>query len=128
MVEEPQQDLLAAVSSSGRLLIFPVAELPRLARGKGNKILNIPSTAAAAREELLVALQTFSAADTLVVNAGRQHLKLKGAELDHYRGERGRRGQQTAPRLPAGGWTGGDQGMIRGGGLSRGAVPAAAVC
>jgi len=97
-VNDPETDLLAAISSSGRLLVFPVAELPQLGRGKGNKIINIPSSAAAAREEVMVAIQTFAAGDTLVVHAGRQHLKLKGADLEHYRGERGRRGN----KLPRG--------------------------
>ncbi len=90
--------LLAAVSSEGRLLVFPVAELPELARGKGNKMINIPSARAAAREELMSQVILLNPDDTLVVNAGRQHLKLKGAELDHYRGERGRRGN----KLPRG--------------------------
>ncbi|KEA64556.1 Topoisomerase IV subunit A [Marinobacterium lacunae] len=97
-VSDPESDLLAAISSSGRLLIFPVSELPQLGRGKGNKIINIPSSAAASREELMVALQTFAPGDTLVVHAGRQHLKLKGTDLEHYRGERGRRGN----KLPRG--------------------------
>ena len=48
--------LLAAVNSDGRLLVFPVAELPELPRGKGNKIFGIPSKKAAAGEESLVAV------------------------------------------------------------------------
>ncbi|MBV1786715.1 DNA topoisomerase IV subunit A [Marinobacterium sp. D7] len=97
-VNDPDSDLLAAISSSGRLLVFPVSELPQLGRGKGNKIINIPSSAAASREEVMVALQTFAPGDTLVVHAGRQHLKLKGSDIEHYRGERGRRGN----KLPRG--------------------------
>ncbi len=95
----PSEDaLLAAVSSEGRLLVFPVSELPELARGKGNKMINIPSARAATREELMTQVILLRPDETLVVNAGRQHLKLKGAELDHYRGERGRRGN----KLPRG--------------------------
>lgn len=90
--------LLAAVTNEGRLLVFPVSELPQLARGKGNKIINIPSARASAREELVVALAVFSPEDTLLVHAGRQHLKLKPADIEHYRGERGRRGN----KLPRG--------------------------
>ncbi|WP_415892644.1 DNA topoisomerase IV subunit A [Neptuniibacter sp. PT8_73] len=89
---------LAAVTNEGRLLVFPVSELPQLARGKGNKIINIPSARASAREELVVALAVFSPEDTLLVHAGRQHLKLKPADIEHYRGERGRRGN----KLPRG--------------------------
>lgn len=90
--------LLAAVTNEGRMLIFPVAELPELARGKGNKIINIPSARAAAREEVLVALTAFNPDDMLVVHSGRQHHKLRGSDLEHYRGERGRRGN----KLPRG--------------------------
>ncbi|MBA4503436.1 DNA topoisomerase IV subunit A [Marinobacterium marinum] len=92
------ESLVAAVSNEGRLLVFPVAELPELARGKGNKVINIPAAKAAAREELMTRIVVLGPDDTLVVNAGRQHLKLKGGELDHYRGERGRRGN----KLPRG--------------------------
>ncbi|EAR62975.1 DNA topoisomerase IV subunit A [Neptuniibacter caesariensis] len=97
-VATPETDLLAAVTNEGRLLVFPVSELPELARGKGNKIINIPSARAAAREELVVALATLSKDDTLMVHAGKQHLRLKPSDIEHYRGERGRRGN----KLPRG--------------------------
>lgn len=97
-LEGSAEMLLAAVTNEGRMLIFPVAELPELARGKGNKIINIPSARAAAREEVLVALTAFNPDDMLVVHSGRQHHKIKGGDLDHYRGERGRRGN----KLPRG--------------------------
>ncbi|UTW10360.1 DNA topoisomerase IV subunit A [Marinobacterium rhizophilum] len=98
LVRDAARDLLAAVTNEGRLLVFAVADLPELARGKGNKIINIPGARAKAREEYLTALVTLDPDTTLLVHAGRQHLKLKGAELDHYRGERGRRGN----KLPRG--------------------------
>ncbi|WP_415902152.1 DNA topoisomerase IV subunit A [Neptuniibacter sp. QD29_5] len=93
-----EDSLLAAVTNEGRLLVFPVSELPQLARGKGNKIINIPSARASAREELVTALAVLAPEDTLLVHAGRQHLKLKPADIEHYRGERGRRGN----KLPRG--------------------------
>ncbi len=97
-VTNMQSDMLAAVTNEGRLLVFPVSELPELARGKGNKIINIPSARAAAREELVVALATLSQDDTLLVRAGKQHLRLKPSDIEHYQGERGRRGN----KLPRG--------------------------
>ncbi|MGB0663518.1 MAG: DNA topoisomerase IV subunit A [Pontibacterium sp.] len=87
-----ESSYLAVVSSQGRLLIFATQDLPQLARGKGNKMLNIPADVAAARDEVVIAMACLSASDTLVVNSGKQHLKLKGADLEHYMGERGRRG------------------------------------
>lgn len=98
IVPERQNLLVAAATSEGRLLIYPLADLPELAKGKGNKIIGIPSARAQAREELLVGLLVFGDEDILQVNSGRQHLKLRLSDLEHYRGERGRRGN----RLPKG--------------------------
>jgi topoisomerase-4 subunit A len=90
--------MVAAATNEGRLLVFPLEELPELARGKGNKIIGIPTARAAAREEVLVGLCVLRPKDVLQVTAGRQHLKLKFADLENYRGERGRRGN----KLPKG--------------------------
>ncbi|GAB3094325.1 DNA topoisomerase IV subunit A [Aestuariicella hydrocarbonica] len=98
VIKNPQDDLLAAISNEGRLLVFPVSELPELARGKGNKIMNIPSARVQSREEFVVALEVISAGEQLVVYSGKRHLTLKISDLDHYRGERGRRGN----KLPRG--------------------------
>ncbi len=89
---------VAAVSNEGRLLIFPLEDLPQLARGKGNKLISIPSARVQSREEFVVAVQVLTAEDSLVVYAGKQHKAMKFAELEHYRGERGRRGN----KLPRG--------------------------
>ncbi len=89
---------VAAVSNEGRLLIFPLADLPQMARGKGNKIIGIPSARVQSREEFVVAVQVLTEASTLVVYAGKRHHKLKFGDLEHYRGERGRRGN----KLPRG--------------------------
>ena len=97
-VADPEQDLLAAVTSAGRLLVFPVAELPELARGKGNKILNIPKAALESGEERLLAVAAVGAGRELVIHAGQRYLRLKGADLDGYRGARAQRGS----RLPRG--------------------------
>ncbi len=97
-VHQLQTDYLAAVSNEGRLLVFPVRDLPELAKGKGNKIINIPSARAAEHEEYMVGAVVLGADDTLVVYAGKRKLKLKGADLEHYLGERGRRGN----KLPRG--------------------------
>ncbi len=89
---------VAAVSNEGRLLIFPLQDLPELARGKGNKIISIPPARLQARDEFVIAVKVLSEKDSLVVHAGKRHLTLKFSELEHYRGERGRRGN----KLPRG--------------------------
>ena len=98
VLENPEKDLLAAVSNEGRLLVFPVTELPELARGKGNKIMNIPSARVQSREEYVIAVGVIAEGQSLTLHAGKRHLTLKAGDLDHYRGERGRRGN----KLPRG--------------------------
>jgi len=90
--------LIAAVSNEGRMLVFPLSELPQLARGKGNKIINIPSSRLQAREEFVVDYAVISEGGSLVVHSGKRYLVMKPKDLEHYRGERGRRGH----KLPRG--------------------------
>ena len=91
-------DLIALVSNEGRLLVFPVKELPEMARGKGNKMMSIPSARVAAREEFVQDVQVLGPQDSLTIFAGKRHLTLKASDLEHYYGERGRRGA----KLPRG--------------------------
>ncbi|MGH8278560.1 MAG: DNA topoisomerase IV subunit A [Gammaproteobacteria bacterium] len=85
-------DLLAAVDSAGHILVFPMKKLPELARGKGNKIMSIPSKKAASREEYLTAVTSVAANEGLVIMAGSRHMTLSAKALQGYAGERGRRG------------------------------------
>jgi topoisomerase-4 subunit A len=89
---------VVAVTTEGRMLIFPAAELPIMPRGKGNKLIGIPSARVASREEYVTAVAVFTERDILKVISGKRHLSLKFAELEHYLGERGRRGH----KLPRG--------------------------
>ncbi len=97
-VQDPQRDRVVAISNEGRMLVFPVSELPAMSRGKGNKIIGIPSKRVLAREEFVVALAVVPEGGRLVAYSGKRHITLKGADLDHYQGERGRRGN----KLPRG--------------------------
>ena len=93
-----EQDWLAAVTTEGRLLLFPVRDLPQLGKGKGNKIIGIPGERVASREEYLTDLVVLPSGATLVLQAGKRTLSLKADDLEHYKGERGRRGN----KLPRG--------------------------
>jgi len=84
--------MLAAVNSDGRLLTFPVAELPELPRGKGNKIFGISSKKAATGEESLLAIAAVAPGQSLRILSGERHMGLSYRELAEYRGERGQRG------------------------------------
>ena len=85
-------DLIVAVSSEGHILVFPVKALPELARGKGNKIMGIPSKKAASHEEFMAAVTCAPADEALVIFSGQRHMTLSPRELREYAGERGRRG------------------------------------
>ena len=91
-VEALDDQLIAAFTTEGRLLIFQAKELPELGRGKGNKLINIPSAALKNRTEFLGHVLIFSETDALTVYSGKRHITLTLKELTHYRGERARRG------------------------------------
>ena len=97
-VPDDEGACVAAVTNEGRLLVFELAQLPEMAKGKGNKMIDIPGARAARREEFVRDLTLLPAGAALVVHAGKRHLTLKAADLDYYRGERGRRGS----KLPRG--------------------------
>ncbi|CAM3670385.1 DNA topoisomerase 4 subunit A [Pseudomonas reidholzensis] len=97
-VANREQDWLAAVTTEGRLLVFKVADLPQLGKGKGNKIIGVPGERVASREEYVTDLAVISEGSTLVLQAGKRTLSLKPDDLEHYKGERGRRGS----KLPRG--------------------------
>lgn len=92
IIPSRENSLIACATSSGRLLIFSVNTLPELSRGKGNKMINIPTVKAAAREEYVIDVQIVTPENVLSVHAGKRHFTLKSADLQHYQGERGRRG------------------------------------
>jgi topoisomerase-4 subunit A len=87
-----EKPLVAAVNSDGRLLAFPVDDLPELPRGKGNKIFGIPSKRASSGEEALVAIAVVATGQALRVLSGGRHMGLSYKDLGDYRGERGQRG------------------------------------
>ncbi len=97
-IEALTNSLVVAISNEGRMLAFPVGELPELTRGKGNKIINIPASRVQAREEWVVAITVVAESQQLVIHAGKRHHALRRADLAHYCGERGRRGN----KLPRG--------------------------
>ena len=85
-------DFLAAVSSLGRLLVFPLEQLPQLAKGKGSRLIAIPTAQAAARQEVLVAFTCLSSDQSLTLYCGQRHLTLKPADIANYTGARAQRG------------------------------------
>ncbi|MGE7956917.1 DNA topoisomerase IV subunit A [Pseudomonas sp. NPDC089530] len=97
-VSDREQNWLASVTTEGRLLVFKISDLPQLGKGKGNKIIGIPGERVASREEFVTDIAVLPEGATLVLQAGKRTLSLKADDLEHYKGERGRRGN----KLPRG--------------------------
>ena len=91
-ISDVESDQIAAVSSAGHILVTPVEQLPQMAKGKGNKIINIPSKLLKAGDEQVSAITVVPEGSKLTVYSGKKHKTMKPAELDGYWGERGRRG------------------------------------
>ncbi len=84
--------LIAAVSSIGRLLMFEMDELPELAKGKGNKLLNIPGKKYSSGDEHLIAAAVVPEEGNLQVHCGERMMTVKWNDSDSYYGERALRG------------------------------------
>ncbi len=97
-VTDVNTDRIAAVTTEGRLLVIPLSELPEMAKGKGNKIIGIPAARVLDREEYVVGIAVIPEGESLTILSGKRHLTLKAKDLEHYAGERGRRGA----KLPRG--------------------------
>ena len=97
-VRSLQDDWIVAVSSEGYMLVIPLSELPQMSRGKGIKIINIPSAKLKSREEFVAAIDCIQDGEKLTVFAGKKHKTMKAVEVDEFAGERGRRGH----KLPRG--------------------------
>jgi topoisomerase-4 subunit A len=94
LIHNSDTDCLAVLSSSGRLLVFAAGDLPRLAKGKGNKLMSLDKADSEVVQRVLVLRE----GDKLTVHAGARHMTLTSKDIEHYRGERARRGQ----KLPRG--------------------------
>jgi topoisomerase-4 subunit A len=85
--------LVAAVGSAGHLLIFAAEELPEMARGKGIKVLGVPTKKFKAGEERMLATCLLKPEQSLVVHCGSRKMTLKPGDLEgRYLSERGKRG------------------------------------
>jgi len=94
--------LLVALTRAGRMLIFPVRDLPSLSKGKGNKIIGIPAADAKVRSDFVVNLLLISENASLVFHSGKRKITLKPEDLQKFRAERGRRGSSLPRGLHSG--------------------------
>ena len=87
-----QSDLVAVATQQGRLLIFPITELPALSKGKGNKLIQIPPADLKSDNDSVVAVSVIPEDGALKILSGKRHLTLKSKDIEAYLGERAKRG------------------------------------
>ena len=91
-VRDIEEDWIIAVGSQGNMLVIPLNEIPELPKGKGNKIINIPSKKVASGEESMRAIALVQDGEAITLYCGKRTKKMKGDEIDTFEGERGQRG------------------------------------
>ncbi|MEX0447090.1 DNA topoisomerase IV subunit A [Xenorhabdus sp. SGI246] len=91
-ITNEQDDMLLAITKAGRMLMFPVADLPQLSKGKGNKIVSITASQAASGEDMLSWLLVLSPKSSITLYFGKRKLQLYPEDLQKFRAERGRKG------------------------------------
>jgi len=91
-IKDAQSDYLAAINSAGYLLVFPLRELPELAKGKGVKLMTLKDG------EMINAVMVVPPRGILVVHSGKRQMRLKLEDWAIYQGERAQRGH----KLPKG--------------------------
>lgn len=99
LITDLETQYLAAITNEGRLLLFPLADLPQLPRGKGNKIINIPSAKAQTHEEYLVDVALLKENNSLKIISGKRELVIKPSDLGNFQGERAQRGNKLPKAL-----------------------------
>ena len=91
-IQNVDEDLLAAITNQGRMLVFPLSELPQLTKGKGNKIIGIPKANFDSGEEFLKEIAVLGEGRELKLISGKRHFSIKAKDIENFIGNRGRRG------------------------------------
>ena len=97
LVDDLKSQYVAVATNRGRLLIFPIAELPLLSKGKGNKLIQIPPTDLTARKEIITGLCALNETQKLRVYYGKRKTLYKSEDWIHFVSHRARRGKELRP-------------------------------
>jgi topoisomerase-4 subunit A len=92
LISQLDKEFVAVVSSIGNLLVFPLKELPQLSKGKGNKLMSIPSAKVATREEYVVDVAVLNSSQNLLVMGDSKPFVLKPSDWKNFVSERAKRG------------------------------------
>lgn len=91
-VRDIEEDWIVAISSEGHMLVIPLKDLPIMPKGKGNKIINIPSKKVTTGEERMCAVALVQDGESITLFSGKRTKKMNADEVDAFEGERGNRG------------------------------------
>lgn len=89
---------VVSITNEGRMLVFPLKDLPELAKGKGNKIINVMSRDFKAGTDFIKHLLLLPEEGLLTLFSGRRHFKLTTGNFANFIGSRAQRGK----KLPRG--------------------------
>ncbi|MDO5611285.1 MAG: DNA topoisomerase IV subunit A [Pseudomonadota bacterium] len=89
-VANVETDRIVIATSAGHVLVFALAELPELDKGKGNKLIEIPK--AKRGTEKVIAVAVVPEGGKLVVKSGSRAMTLTWKDLEAYLGARASRG------------------------------------
>ncbi len=98
MVDDASNSTIVCATSDGYLLAFPLADVPELTKGKGNKLINVPPKRLKAGEEYVVGVTVMAPKQEILVWAGQRYLRMGRKDIEHFRGDRAHRGR----KLPRG--------------------------
>ena len=82
-----EESLLLSITKAGRMLIFPVKDLPELSKGKGNKIISLSGS-----DDSLAYMMLITPETSITLYVGKRKLTLYPADLQKFRAERARKG------------------------------------
>ena len=91
-IRDVEEDWIVAIGSEGHMLVIPLKDLPVLPKGKGNKIINIPSKKVASGEEKMRAITLVQDGESITLFSGKRTKNMDADEVDSYVGDRGNRG------------------------------------
>jgi len=97
MIRDLENQFVAVATNRGRLLIFPIAELPILSKGKGNKLIQIPTADLTARKEFITGLCVLNETQKLRVYYGKRKPIYKSEDWIYFVSHRARRGKELRP-------------------------------
>ena len=92
LVRSMDEDWIVAISSEGHMLVTPLNELPQMAKGKGNKIINVPPAKLKSSDEWIAVIDLIQDGEKFTVYAGKKHKTMSAEEVDEHADERGKRG------------------------------------